>query len=269
MLRSPAPDNDERGSGLRSAKAARTRQRLLEAARTVFERDGFLDARVVDIAKEAGLSHGSFYTYFDSKQQIFRAVIAGFTEDIYRHDSDDRWSGLTTLQRVERSNRQFYDIYLSNVQMFRLYEEAASYDDEVREHRIADRHYSEGRIRRSIERLQHEGLTSRALDAEIAASALVAMATHSFYSWHIREERGYDVDEANRTLTYLWAAALGLQPEPEDDDFYQSLPQSRRGAEPTDPGAKSPSASASTKSPAAPPKKARSEKRTDRPRNSA
>jgi AcrR family transcriptional regulator len=31
------------------------------AAKEIFENDGFLDARISDIAERAGLSHGSFY----------------------------------------------------------------------------------------------------------------------------------------------------------------------------------------------------------------
>ena len=36
--------------------------------------DGFLDARITDISKRAGLSHGAFYHYFTSKEQLFREV---------------------------------------------------------------------------------------------------------------------------------------------------------------------------------------------------
>lgn len=222
MPQSPTADDPALAQVL-SAKAVRTRRRLLQAARTVFERDGFIKARVVDIAKEAGVSHGSFYTYFDSKQAIFRAVVADFSEQIYLRDSGEDSAHLTILQRIERGNRKFYDTYLSNLRMFELYEEAASYDDQVREHRILGRQRAEQRVRTSIERFQALGLTPAELNPDIAASCLVAMATHSFYSWHIREERGYSVDEANKTLTYLWASALGLTAEPGDDEFYQTL----------------------------------------------
>ncbi len=58
----------------RSRKGAETRARLLEAAKRVFEEKGFLDARISDISERAGLSHGSFYHYFDSKEQIFREI---------------------------------------------------------------------------------------------------------------------------------------------------------------------------------------------------
>ncbi|MGH2927257.1 MAG: TetR family transcriptional regulator, partial [Solirubrobacteraceae bacterium] len=53
------------------ARGVRTRAALIDAARRVFERDGYLEARVADIAAAAGVAHGSFYTYFDSKDDVF------------------------------------------------------------------------------------------------------------------------------------------------------------------------------------------------------
>ena len=44
-----------------SRKGLQTRARLLEAAKKVFERDGFLDARIVDITERANLAPGGFY----------------------------------------------------------------------------------------------------------------------------------------------------------------------------------------------------------------
>src|SRR5216683_7674628 len=58
----------------RRADAARNRQALLAAARRVFERDGFVTARITDIADEAGLAHGSFYSHFRSKEDALAAV---------------------------------------------------------------------------------------------------------------------------------------------------------------------------------------------------
>src|SRR5579872_2358081 len=58
----------------RSAKGRRTRARLLEAGKAVFERDGFLRARISDISAEAQVSHGSFYHYFDSKESLFQEI---------------------------------------------------------------------------------------------------------------------------------------------------------------------------------------------------
>jgi AcrR family transcriptional regulator len=61
----PAPEG--KPIGPRSRKGTETRARLLDAAKQVFEEDGFLEARISDIAERANLSHGSFYHYFESK----------------------------------------------------------------------------------------------------------------------------------------------------------------------------------------------------------
>ena len=74
------PLTGEKPSGPRSRKGIETRARLIAAAKEVFERDGFLDARISDIAEQAGLSHGSFYHYFESKEEVFREVAAGVEE---------------------------------------------------------------------------------------------------------------------------------------------------------------------------------------------
>lgn len=70
----PAPA----GGGRRSAKA--TRARLLQAAREAFGELGFVATRVDDIAELAGVSHGTFYRYFDDK----KAILVGLTQDVAR-----------------------------------------------------------------------------------------------------------------------------------------------------------------------------------------
>src|SRR3974390_3299464 len=77
-----APAEGERPNGPRSRKGAESRGRLLEAAKQIFEENGFLDARISDIAERAGLSHGSFYHYFDSKEEVFREVAEAVDEQL-------------------------------------------------------------------------------------------------------------------------------------------------------------------------------------------
>jgi len=55
-------------------RGARTRERLVTAAREVFEERGFLGTRVAHIAQHARVSYGSFYTYFPSKEAVFLEV---------------------------------------------------------------------------------------------------------------------------------------------------------------------------------------------------
>lgn len=51
------------------------RRQILDGARTVFLSDGFDGASMNDIARVAGVSKGTLYVYFESKEQLFEALI--------------------------------------------------------------------------------------------------------------------------------------------------------------------------------------------------
>jgi AcrR family transcriptional regulator len=59
----------------REEKKARTRAQLIDAAATVFARRGFAAASLDEVAEEAGLTKGAVYSNFDSKEDLFQAVI--------------------------------------------------------------------------------------------------------------------------------------------------------------------------------------------------
>lgn len=202
-----------------SPKGRRTRARLLDAARVVFERDGFLEARVADIATEAGVSHGTFYTYFDSKTAVFRTVVGEVMQKVWHTRlSTDGASDLSPYARIERANRQFVRVYRDNVAMMALHEQAMTYDDEMRDLRLMVRRRSVERVWRSIEDLQAEGMVAADLDARVAASGLVSMVSNFVYFWLAMSEADYEEDVVVATLTRLWAAALGLSPDPPNPD---------------------------------------------------
>jgi AcrR family transcriptional regulator len=55
-------------------RGEKTRQRLLEAGAVVLPARGYHDARVDDLVDAAGVSHGSFYRYFENKDDFFRVL---------------------------------------------------------------------------------------------------------------------------------------------------------------------------------------------------
>jgi AcrR family transcriptional regulator len=63
-------------------KAARSRARLVEAAREVFGSLGFEGTRVDDVAAAASMSHGTFYRYFAGKEEVFREVATPALDDL-------------------------------------------------------------------------------------------------------------------------------------------------------------------------------------------
>jgi AcrR family transcriptional regulator len=58
------------------------RRQILEAALTVFSQKGFNAANVSDVAAQAGVSQGTIYWYFDSKDDLFTAAVLSVFEGI-------------------------------------------------------------------------------------------------------------------------------------------------------------------------------------------
>ena len=57
------------------------RQQILEAALKVFSQKGFHAANVSDVAAQAGVSQGTIYWYFDSKDDLFMAALLSVFEE--------------------------------------------------------------------------------------------------------------------------------------------------------------------------------------------
>jgi AcrR family transcriptional regulator len=197
----------------------RMRARLLAAAREVFERDGFLDARVTDISAAAGVAHGSFYTYFGSKAAVFRALVADTMDELYDSmgtgvpEGESAGRPVDAVARIDLANRRFVAMYQQNTALMALFEQVTTFDPEVRALRQAARERVVGRVRHSIERLQADGLVAAHLDADYSAHALVAMVNGLVNYWLVLGG-DFEEDRLVRTLTQLWAQALGL---PGDD----------------------------------------------------
>ena len=65
-----------------SERTARRREQLLEAGLEVFAARGWAAATVHDVCRGAGLSPRYFYEHFDSREALFRAVLARIAEQV-------------------------------------------------------------------------------------------------------------------------------------------------------------------------------------------
>lgn len=66
----------------RTERGRRTMRAILDAAADEFGERGFHEAAIARIAQRAGVAIGSFYTYFDSKEAVFRALVADMSRQV-------------------------------------------------------------------------------------------------------------------------------------------------------------------------------------------
>lgn len=191
-------------------RGRRTRDALLDAARTVFETVGFLDTRVEQIAQEAKVSYGTFYRYFESKEHVFGELSTRLFEDMHRREQTA--ADLSPAAKLIAANRSYYKAYRRNARMMAIVEQVATFNEEFRQLRHEHRRQLIDRTARAIARWQSEGLIRPELDPHLAARAMSAMVDHTLYLWLIQ---GEDADEEALldTLDRMSVSALGLDPD--------------------------------------------------------
>ena len=188
----------------------------MEAAREVFEHDGFLAARITDITALAGVAAGSFYTYFTSKEDVFAAVMAEVQEEMLHPKLREIAESDDPLAVIESANRAYLAAYRRNARLMALMEQVTHIDDEFRALRMQRVRAFEQRNAAAIKALQQRGLANSTLDPRLAARALSAMVSRVAYLRYVQGYGNESTETLVRTLTSLWVGALGITTKRED-----------------------------------------------------
>lgn len=191
----------------RTQKGQQTRERLVQAARTVFEEQGFLHARVADVCAAANTSHGTFYTYFDSKEAVFKEVVDSVELDLLAVDPVPE--DTDPVERIRSANRHYLETYRANAKIMAVIHQVATFDPEVRATRVQRQNAFATAIERRTRAYQDAGLADPDVDPRYAAQALGGMVAF-FAEDMFTQGHGFSLDEAVEQLTLLWANAVGL-----------------------------------------------------------
>lgn len=201
-----------RDEGPTTARGAQRKRALLAAARTVFERKGFIDTKVSDIVAEAGVAHGTFYTYFDTKEAVFKAVsyavvdemLAALTVPVAADEFHDR---------VHDAVRRYVDAYRPHATFLALMEQVGTFSPDMRHLRLDVRKAFVERTQRGIEAMKTRGVGGQDVDAEYTAEALGAMLEYTCYVW-FSLDRQFDEDRLIDALSAIWEKAIRTQAAP-------------------------------------------------------
>lgn len=200
------------GGRVLTARGLRTRENLVSAARRVFERVPFRAAKLSDITAEAGVASGTFYTYFDSKEDIFREVAADVLAELSqaaRRDPDN--TDHDRIRDVAYASRCYFEACLRNAVVVRSMEQLAVSDGAINRSRRATVRMGIAKVERWIAGLQDEGTCDRELDAHTTAIALHTMNVRVAYDHLLLAGDDADVDALVAAVTRVWARTVGLE----------------------------------------------------------
>lgn len=119
----------------RTARGERTLRKILDAARQEFGERGFSDSSIVGITRRAGVALGTFYTYFDSKEALFQALVRDMSIQVRDTVAPAFREATDALDGARRGLELFLEFVRDHRDIYRIIDEAEFVDPSAyREH---------------------------------------------------------------------------------------------------------------------------------------
>jgi len=116
------------GKAPRTARGERTLRKILEAAREEFGQRGFAESSIVAITQRAGVALGTFYTYFDSKEAVFQALVQDMSAQVRDHVAPVLKDSTDALDGERRALESFLWFARAHRDVYRIIDEAEFVD---------------------------------------------------------------------------------------------------------------------------------------------
>jgi AcrR family transcriptional regulator len=188
----------------REERKAQNRAKLLEAARKVFAEKGYGEATARDIVRETDLATGTFYNYFEDKQDAFMALLDEMAEKgraIARAQRQD--SGRSLEERIAGAYRAYFEWAVAENDMFEVFRRNAGV--------IAfmpDREPFELGITELIEDMTEWAAAGDMPSVELEYLAIASVGMGFQIATHVVEGDPPDVEGATRFCTRMFMGGL-------------------------------------------------------------
>lgn len=116
-------------------RGARTRQAILDAAERVFAELGYHDASIVKMTEAAQVAQGTFYLYFESKQQVFDELVRDLNRRVRRAMSAHAEQATTRIERERLGFLGYFRFVAEHPALYRIIRQAEIVSPDIlREH---------------------------------------------------------------------------------------------------------------------------------------
>lgn len=183
----------------RTERGRRTLRKILEAAAQEFGQRGYHDAAITGITARAGVALGSFYTYFDSKEAVFRALVRDMSHATRAHVAEAVKDAPDRLSAERTGLAAFIAFVRQHPELYRIIEEAQFVaEDAYRDHYLG---FVEG-YRRNLSAARSRGEISDGPD-ELRAWILIGMSVFLGMRYGIWRHDLSPEEVADRTIAFV------------------------------------------------------------------
>jgi AcrR family transcriptional regulator len=184
-------------------KATATRQTVLDAARRSFSETGLAATGIRELAAAAGLSVGTIYKYFESKQDVLEQMLTELLREMRPHQVDE-----PPRDKIKRANRAYLAEVRSNPGLWRTLAEAELTNDGVREVLSARRNEHIIVTAHAIEQWQRDATVGSHVDPLSASAMLTGLVEREAHLWYVLRQSPPSLTAGVEFVTDIWWRVL-------------------------------------------------------------
>jgi len=190
------------GAGKRERNAARNRAAILHAGREAFALQGFGATTVRDIIRRTDLASGTFYNYFQDKEELLEVLIAEFQLELRRRVHVARTAAGTLEDLLRSAFRTCFEIFVEEEMLLALLKRNVGEIEEHMSMKALDPAIED--LAADLQAKAAQGVVPP-MDFELMAEAAVAVATELAFR-HVRGPA--DVETATEFATQLFLGGM-------------------------------------------------------------
>jgi len=194
------------------------RTKIVDAATKVFAEKGYHYATMSEIAKEAGMSTGLIYSYFENKLDILLSIIRIFWKKINRLNQDKFITVKDPLDKILIILQNFEDLLIKDEKALcqvKVLNEALPHIFMIKDKRLQEKRYeiilNNKELIDTIDEIitdgQKKGIFDDSLNPSVLRQVLCGTIERVIYGLFFKtysgEDIGYDADDAHKAIVKL------------------------------------------------------------------
>lgn len=182
-------------------------RKILDAARVEFGGRGFAESSIVGITQRAGVALGTFYTYFDSKEALFQALVHDMSTQVRDTVGPVLGEGADALDSERRALEAFLRFAREHRDIYRIIDES-----EFVEPRAYREHYETTamRIAARLKAARAKGeIGGRFSDQDLDVLAWGMMGANVFLGLRFAVWDGADEAKVAEVMSWVWRQGFG------------------------------------------------------------
>jgi len=190
----------------RTARGERTMRKILDAAREEFGECGFSESSIVGITQRAGVALGTFYTYFESKEALFQALVRDMSAQVRDNVGPALAGAADGLDGERRALAAFLGFVRDHRDIYRIIDESEFVDPAAyREHYET----TATRIAARLAAARDKGeLSADFSDDDLGVLAWAMMGANVFLGLRFAVWDDADANRIAETMSRVWRGGM-------------------------------------------------------------